>query len=152
MLHLAANQQAMLDISVFLSYLDARESGRLELADRYRRRFRPELEGAVDAWLGGREKQDQPLAAGLPEFDLRLKQQAEAAAAQSNSLLKDAHRANHNADTYLLATVMLASVLFFAGVATKFKHSDVRFFLLFLGGLNLVGAIAGVVLLPKIFE
>lgn len=152
MLHLAANQQAMLDISVFLSYLDARESGRVALADMYRRRFRPELESAVEAWLGGRERLGQPLAAGLPEFDSRLNRQAKAAAARSNTLLKDAHRANHNADTYLLATVMLASVLFFAGVATKFKHPDVRFFLLILGGLNLMGAVAGVVLLPKVFE
>lgn len=148
MLHLVANQQAMLDISTFLSYLNARESGRLELADMYRRRFRPELESAVDGW----EKLDRPPAAGLPEFDSRLQQQAEAAAAKSNRLLKDAHRVNHNADTYLLATVMLASVLFFAGVATKFKHADIRFFLLLLGVLNLGGAIVGVVLLPKIFE
>lgn len=152
MLHLAANQQAMLDISVFLSYLDARASGRWELAETYRRRFRPELENGIGEWLGEPEEQGRPLAPGLPEFDSQLKQQAEAAAAQSNRLLKDAHHANHIADTYLLATVMLASVLFFAGVATKFKHADVRFFLLFLGVLNLVGAIAGVILLPKVFE
>lgn len=152
MLQLAANQQAMLDISFFLSYLEAIENGRPELAEMYRGRFGPELESAVKDWQGGGEEgSSPPAAAGLPEFDSRLKQQAQDAAAQANQLLRDAHRANHIADTYLLATVMLASVLFFGGVATKFKHPDVRVFLLILGGLNLVGAIVGVVLLPKIF-
>lgn len=36
---------------------------------------------------------------------------------------------------------MLAQVLFFADVAAKLKHSDVRFLLPIFGGLNLRGAI-----------
>jgi len=93
------------------------------------RLFRDEFKPALEAWLAT-EPLKNPEAAKTP-FDLpeytnadleessRLQEEAEAK-------FEEGKEANQNGDDYILATVGFASVLFFAGVTTKFKSPRVR--------------------------
>lgn len=65
--------------------------------------------------------------------DDALREQAEAAA-------KEAVDANQTGDNYVLTTVLFASVLFFAGISTKFQRRRIKVALVALG---LVAFVAG---------
>ncbi len=60
--------------------------------------------------------------------------------------------ANQNNDNWILATVMFASVLFFAGISTKFKSSRIRALSIGLATFALVGSTVLVVSLPRLIQ
>ncbi len=60
--------------------------------------------------------------------------------------------ANQNNDNWILATVLFASVLFFAGISTKFKSSRVRALGIGLATVALVGSTILVATLPRLIQ
>jgi hypothetical protein len=60
--------------------------------------------------------------------------------------------ANHDADDYMLAVVLFASALFFAGMSTKLSYPRQRAALVGLGGLILVGTVIWILTLPISFS
>lgn len=59
-----------------------------------------------------------------------------------------ARQANQNSDDYVLATVYFALVLFFAGVATKFRNLNIRIVLLAFAGIGLIAGFIRIITLP----
>jgi hypothetical protein len=59
-----------------------------------------------------------------------------------------ARRASSNVDRYTMLTIMLASVLFFAGLATHFTLNQARFGVLLLGFLLFLATIAMLIKMP----
>jgi hypothetical protein len=108
-------------------------AGDAELAGFYQQRFREEFQPAFDAWQA-----TQPLTnpdAPLTPFALREYRLADAdratrlnraAGARSDA----ASAANHHADQYLLAVVLFATALFFAGISGKVRSQLSRELLL----------------------
>ncbi|HSL59443.1 MAG TPA: hypothetical protein VK866_16465 [Acidimicrobiales bacterium] len=117
-----ANQQLAIDVGLFTTWLDAVATEQDELADFYRERFPDRLDVAVEAWAAPFEATGE-VPDGSP-FDLdsyvlepaleaeRLVAEAEAAADRSDEN-------NQRADNFVLTAVLYASVLFFAGIASK---------------------------------
>jgi len=66
------------------------------------------------------------------------------AAAASNS----AKDANERADNYMLAVVLFASALFFAGISTKLKTVRARSAILCLGCIVFAGTVIWIAMLP----
>jgi hypothetical protein len=117
-----AGQLTQIDIAIFIQWVDATEAGKPKLAAFYRERFRPEFRPAFAAWLAA-----HPLTnanAPLTPFDVPQYRPADARRAKALDLAAAGHSAaatdaNERADDYLLAVVLFASSLFFAGISTK---------------------------------
>jgi hypothetical protein len=90
-----------------------------------------------------------PDAPGSPfemsEYRIAELDEAEEKTVQAEKAFQKAKNANQTGDNYILLTVMFASVLFFAGVGSKFGSPSLRIAMLSLGGLVFV--IAGIILL-----
>lgn len=142
-----AGQLTQIDIATFIQWVNAYAAGDRKLARFYRRRFRPEFVPAFDAWLATKPATNPKAPSSpfvMPRY--RLAKTAEASRLQATA---DAHAAaasdaNENADDYLLALVLFASALFFAGISTKLRSLRQREVLLAVGWLIFLGAAAWV--------
>lgn len=136
-----AGQLTQVDIATFVQWTDAHLTGNDELATFYRRRFRPEFVPAFDAWIAAKPftNPDAPLTPfAMPEYKVSEQVESSALNAQAGRHADDAESANQRADNYVLAVVMLAAALFFAGISTKLREERQREALLVLGWLILI--------------
>ncbi|MET0687304.1 MAG: hypothetical protein ABW060_18425 [Solirubrobacteraceae bacterium] len=124
-----ANDQRSVDVALFTQWIDAYAREDTELATFYRKRFRPEFVPAFDAWVAThpRENPDAPLSPfALKEYRVAAEAEADAlearAAAKSLEVAADIQRA----DNYVLAVVLFAVALFFAGIATRLPSPTSR--------------------------
>ena len=88
----------------------------------------------------------------MPQYRPAESEQAKQLEATSELRLAAAGRANQNADDYLLAVVLFASALFFAGISTKVPSPRQREVLLGLGGLIFLAAVIWVATIPVNFS
>jgi hypothetical protein len=143
-----AGQQTQIDVGLFSNWLNAYAEENLPLEEFYRERFRAEFMPAFKAWLATKPVQNpeapsSPFA--MPEYQLAAAQQAEDLEQQASATFDEGKAANQQSDDYILNAVILASVLFLAGIAPRFDWLPVRvviivvaFLLLALGAYNLV--------------
>ena len=146
-----ANRQVQIDVATFIQWVDAREQGRPRLADFYRARFRAEFRPAFAAWLATRpftDKAAPPTPFAMSQYRLKATadaQHLEATAAAQTDQSKDA---NQRADNYMLAVVLFASALFFAGISTKLQTLTARAAVLGLGCLIFLATVIWLVTFP----
>ena len=118
----------VIDVGVFQSWIDAKNAGGERLAGFWRERFRAEFVPAFDAWLAsapaGTIPPGTPFA--MPEYQPEQKARAAELEAQAEDYTAQARQANQVGDNFVLLAVIFASVLFFAGVGTKFRGHRVR--------------------------
>lgn len=146
-----AGQLTQVDIATFVQWTDAHVAGNDQLAEFYRRRFRPEFQPAFDAWLATRPftNPNAPLTPfAMPQYKVSEAVQSSALNAQAGAHADAAETANQRADNYVLAVVLLASALFFAGISTKLHSLRQREALLALGWLIFLGTVAWLVTSP----
>lgn len=119
-----ANRALTIHVNLFLQYAQAVSGGNQRLADFLYNRFPPALKTAMDAWLATKplENPDAPSSPFvMAEYVLAEQQKATELSNQSDEKLAHANAASAIGDQYTLLTVMFASVLFVAGIATRFK-------------------------------
>jgi hypothetical protein len=149
-----AGQLTQVDIATFTQWVDATVAGNAELAGFYEQRFRDEFQRAFDAWQAS-----QPLTnpdAPLTPFALREYRLADADRAtrlnrEAGARSDAASAANRNADHYMLAVVLFATALFFAGISGKLRSQLPRELLLGLGAVVFVGAAIWLATVPVSF-
>jgi hypothetical protein len=146
-----ANRQVQIDVATFIQWLDARSRHETTLARFYRTRFRPELRRAFTAWLAARPFQNlrapqTPFA--LPQYRLAAQSQADALERSAAGASERAKAANARADNYMLAVVLFAIALFFAGISAKLEDIGARTALLGAGCVLFAGTLAWVATLP----
>jgi hypothetical protein len=114
------------------------------------RLFREEFKPAVEAWLATEPLQNPEAAKTpfqLPEYKNANLEDSQRLQEEAEAKFEEGKEANKNGDDYILATVLFASVLFFAGITTKFKSPRVRVFSLvvavaaFAGGMVWMGSL-----------
>lgn len=138
-----AGQLAQVDVGVFLSWVTAYSQGDEQLTAFLFDRFRPPLKRATEAWMALKPLQNPsapPTPFSMSAYRLPEQARAERLAAAAASSSENARRANQRSDNYVLAAVLFATVLFFAGILTKFESLGVRLGLLALGAVVFVGA------------
>jgi hypothetical protein len=149
-----AGQQTEIDVATFTQWVDAYVAGDTELADFYRQRFRDEFQPSFAAWIATNPRTN-PNAPKSP-FEMteyRLTEADEAArlervaAAESGA----AAVAIRRSDNFMLAVVLFAVSLFFAGISTKLAPSGQREVLLGLGVLIFIGTAIWIATLPASF-
>ena len=131
-----ANRQVQIDVATFIQWVDARAQGRTALASFYRARFRKEFEPAFVSWLAtkplvNRAAPKTPFE--VPQYRLGAAQRADRLELKAAADSRRAKDANERADNYMLAVVLFASSLFFAGLSTKLHTTSAKLVVLGLG-------------------
>jgi len=146
-----ATAQQQVDIAVFIAWLQAYVGEQQGLADFYQARFRDEFKPAFETWLGSVPEGSVPEGTPFqrPEYVLAEQARADDLLAQAESLSADARAANQTGDNFILVVVIMASVLFFAGVGVKFRHPGLRKALVTLAGIMFAAGLVIVVTLPQ---
>lgn len=149
-----ASRQTSSDLLIFATWLEAEVGANPALADSVAERFLPHFRPAFDAWLA-----TAPTATGgadlppgspfdQPEYRPPALADADAAYAQADAAGERADAAAGASNRYILTTVLYATVLFLAGIASKLAHPTISHAVVGLAGASLVGATGLLVTLP----
>lgn len=123
----------LLDGIQVLHIVDHLVEGRTKIVEFYVSRIRPELRAAVEAWIALKPLENpntpaHPLV--MPEYTRRVldpsRTEVHRLEEDAEHQLRMANVANQTSDRYVLFTVLLASVLFFTGIAGKFDLGKAR--------------------------
>ncbi len=131
-----ANRQTQIDVALFTQWVDAYARDETELADFYRKRFRPEFRPAFEAWVATRPRTNPhaPLSPfALAQYKLEATTQADRLETQAAASSQQVGRFIQRADNYSLAVVLFAASLFFAGISTRLRAPTTRMVVLGLG-------------------
>jgi hypothetical protein len=146
-----ANRQVQIDVATFVQWADAHQLKRARLADFYRSRFRDEFRPAFTAWLATKPFENRgapPTPFAMRQYRLAASNEAERLEATAAAASEHAKEANERADAYMLAVVLFASSLFFAGISTKLQTSGARTAILGIGCLLFLGTLIWIVTFP----
>jgi hypothetical protein len=146
-----ANRQVQIDVATFIQWIDARQRNRPGLESFYRARFRPEFKPAFASWRALRPFESKAAPAtpfDMPQYRLSASAEADRLERAAAAASERAREANQNADNYMLAVVLFALSLFFAGISSKFQALRVRSALLALGCVVFGATLIGIATLP----
>jgi len=124
-----AGQLTQIDIGLFTNWVNAYAAENQPLVDFYQERFRDEFKPAFNAWLATDPTNNPEAPASpffMPEYQLSLAEEADRLVTEAEAKFAQGTIANQNSDNYVLNTVILASVLFLAGIASRFKAMAAR--------------------------
>jgi hypothetical protein len=150
-----AGQLTQIDIATFIQWSNADLAGNRQLVAYYRRRVRKEFRPVFDAWLATKplENANAPTSPFvMPQYRLAEAEKSERLARTADLKSAKAAAANRHADDYLLAVVLFASALFFAGISTKVRSLRQRQVLLALGCAVFVAGVVWVATSPVDFS
>lgn len=146
-----ADAQTQIDVATFTQWVDAFAREEAELAGFYRRRFRAEFAPAVDAWVATRPLRNAgaPLTPfAMPEYRLEARAEAERLEAAAETSAARARANVQRATNYVLAVVLFAATLFFAGMSSKLPARRLRVALLAIGVVVFAGTLVWIVTSP----
>jgi hypothetical protein len=146
-----ANAQTEVDVATYMQWVDAHARDETELTDFYVKRFRKEFKPAFDAWLATDplENEGAPLTPfAMPEYRLAATEEAERLDAQAEESAATVRRNIQRSNNYVLAVVLFAVALFFAGMSTKLSSPGPRKAMLVLGCVVFLGTVAWIATFP----
>jgi hypothetical protein len=123
-------------VLLFSQHMNAHASSNEMLSRFYSDRFRGEAKAAFVAWMATKpfENTNAPAHPFVPDlYKPQLLEDARVAEAESQRLWQQAGEAGRTSRSYVLVTVLLASTLFFGGIASKFETAWIRLAVVALG-------------------
>ncbi len=146
-----AGQQTQLDVATFIAWTGAYAAKDTKLSDFYFKRFRAEFKPAVDAWVATKplKNPDAPLSPfAMAQYHLAAQDKARALSRTADTATAIAKVDNQRSDNYVLALVLFASALFFAGISTKLDAVRSRVTIVALGYLLFFGTLIWLATFP----
>ena len=146
-----AEAQEQVDVATFTQWVDAYARNESELADFYFKRFRAEFEPAVKAWVATRpiKNPDAPLTPfAMSQYKLAAQAEADRLDAQAEVSAATVQRNIQRASNYVLAVVLFAVALFFAGISTRLSAVRLRAITVALGAVLFVGTVVWIATFP----
>jgi hypothetical protein len=146
-----ANAETQVDVATFTQWVNAYAQKQTQLADFYFRRFRKEFRPAVNAWIATRPLKNAgaPLTPfAMPQYRLAARAEAERLDATAETFSALARRNVQRATNYVLAVVLFAASLFFAGISTKLREPRLRIATIALGSALFLGTLVWVAASP----
>lgn len=131
-----ANAQTEVDVATFIQWVDAYAQNQTELTSFYRTRFRDEFKPAFDAWIKTRPLRNEgapPTPFAMPQYRLAATEDAERLDAEAEALAAEVRRDIQRGSNYVLAVVLFAVSLFFAGMSARLHAPGLRKALLGVG-------------------
>jgi hypothetical protein len=148
----AAEQLRAIDVAVFMAWVDAWLDDNATAATFFEERFRDEFKPAFRAWLAQDPLESHaavPSPFHLPEYRLARAEEALALTERAEDALREGQEASALGDTYIMHALILATVLFFAGISKLFRVPAMQYLLLGLAAALLVYCAGSIVMLPK---
>jgi hypothetical protein len=148
----AAGQARTIDVVVFASWLAATAAGEERLATFYEERARPEFASAFHAWLATQPRTNPHAPANpfvMSEYLLASDTEARRCDREASRASAASQHANQVGDNYMLATVIFAVVLFFAGGVSNARSRDLQLVLLVISLLAIAAGFAHILRLPR---
>lgn len=129
-----ASRIELVDTQLWLDWVDAYGARQTARAAFLRERFSPQLDAAQKQWLTGvhvgADGKPSAIPKGTPfeqpAYVVPQQVKADAIAASAETKLAEAGEASDNAISFVLLAVILALVLLFAGIATKFTSPKIQ--------------------------
>jgi hypothetical protein len=146
-----ANRQAQIDVAIFTQWVDAYARDETELSDFYRKRFRDEFKPAFAAWVATKPRRNPnaPLSPfAMPQYRLAASAEADRLEAKAAASSQDVKRYIQRADNYVLAVVLFAASLFFAGISTRLRARGTRAAILGLGYVLFLATVIWIATFP----
>jgi hypothetical protein len=146
-----ANAQTEVDIATFIQWVDAYAQDRTRLTTFYRARFRKEFKPAFDAWVATRPLKTPgapPTPFAMPEYRLAATARAERFDREAEALAAAVRRDIQRSSNYVLAVVLFAVALFFAGMSTRLEASMLRKAMLAVGCTAFLGTLVWIATFP----
>jgi hypothetical protein len=146
-----AGQQSQLDVATFIAWADAYADKNPTLSDFYFKRFRAEFKPAVDAWVATKPLKNPtaPLTPfAMPQYHLAAQEKSRALLRTAEAATATAKVDNQRSDNYVLAVVLFASALFFAGISTKLDAVRARVTIVALGYTLFIGTLIWLATFP----
>ena len=146
-----ANRQVQIDVATFTQWIDAYANGESELVSFYQRRFRDEFKPAFNAWIATKpvKNPDAPLTPfAMPQYHLAAEKESERLEAVATAASHEVRVYIQRADNYVLAVVLFAASLFFAGISTKLHTRGSRIAVLALGYTLFLGTAIWIATFP----
>jgi hypothetical protein len=146
-----AEAQKEVDVMTFTQWVDAYARDEQLLMDFYFARFRDEFRPAVSAWIATRplRNPDAPLTPfAMPQYRLAAEEEADRLDAEAEVSSATVRRNIQRASNYVLAVVLFAVSLFFAGMSTRLQSSALRKVLLAVGCAVFLGTVIWLVTFP----
>ena len=141
-----AEMEYAIDVGMFVDFAGAHYRGDTEVMQYFENvLFRDEMRVAVKAWLAmdpGNNPGAPDTPFDMPEYKNENKEKSEVLQKSADEKREVATAAIEQSDRYVLFTVLFASVLFFAGISTKFKDPPIRISVLAMGSLLFLGSLA----------
>jgi hypothetical protein len=147
------DQEHTQDLLVFNQWLEFMTTNEQALANAYEQRFRPGFRNALEAWLAlePATNPDAPRSPfQMPEYRVPELEEADRLEREGTQHFEEAKDATENTDAYVLTSVFLAAVLFFAGISMRFVWQPMRITVLVLASLSLLYGAVRVATLPTL--
>jgi hypothetical protein len=144
------NELHLIDIGLFLRYVEALHAGDSAAERFYLERFRPEAKPAIEAWLKLKPatNPNAPKAPFyMPEYRLASDVREREQTARSAAAFTEAGAANARSEAFLRLTVIFSTVAFLAGMSTKFTF-PLHLIVIVVGSFALVFGLARMLALP----
>ena len=130
----AAEQTEQIDTAVWLQWLQAVSGRDTRRAAFLEERFRPTLQTAHKAWVAKAQVSASGTITDLPpgtpftepEYRIPAQAKADSLSAEAEQDLTEAQEASSNNTKFVTDALVLALVLFFAGIATKFRNPKIQ--------------------------
>jgi hypothetical protein len=146
-----AGQETQVDVLTFTQWVNAYAKKETKLADFYFERFRKEFKPAVNAWIATKPLQNPkapPVPFVMPQYSLKSEAESEQLLAEAEQSTAEARQSNQRSDNYVLAVVLFAASLFFAGISTKLSNPTQRVAILTFGYVIFIGTLVWVASFP----
>ena len=145
-----ANTLSAIDVQLFSDWVAAVSQKDTRRADFLRARFRDEFRPAFTVWLNSVPKGTIPPGSpfALPEYSLAAQRESDRLVVEAEAYSATANEANQTGDNFVLTTVLFATVLFFAGIASHFESVGIKRTVIVLGILMWLAAVGIMLSLP----
>ena len=125
------NSQVIIDVQLYLSWVDAISQGDRIQADFIEERFRDEFRPAFEAWIAlAGEDPENPIPPGspfdLPEYTVARYDESYLLEEKATAAFDRGKDANQNGDSYISNTVLFAIIMFFCGVYTRWDSIRIQ--------------------------
>ena len=146
------------DTAMWLDWLDSYSQGDRARADFLTERFRPTLATAWREWAGkaviGKDGRPTAVPRGTPfdepEYVIPQAGRADSLGAKAESEMAAAQKASATGSQFVTAALVLALVMFFSGIATKFRNPKLQVVLVVLAMSFLVAGLILTFSLPQL--
>ena len=122
-------QQQLYDATTFNFWLQAKLTGKKELARDYEKRFRPEYRPAFHAWLATDPFTNASAPAGpifMPQYHNALSERGARLNTRASEVFEQGVSARETGEKYVRTTVLLAMVLFLIALSQRFGLFKLR--------------------------